>query len=318
MSPLKLSIGAAGFPRPTLQLALDTLKAVGIHELDTAELYGNSEADLGAVNAAEQGFLISTKNPGGWSKGALQEVIPKTTASLSRLNTQAVDILYIHGPDRSVTLDEWVPHMDSLYREGKFQRFGVSNFSPEEVRTLHAYCKEKGFVLPTVYQGNYNALSRLIDTTLFPVLRELNIAFYAYSPVAGGFLTKSRRALEEGAGTGRFAADMKSGLKMYQTFYLKPSMIKALDKWEELAEVQGVSKAELAYRWLYYHSEMRPELGDTVIVGASKVEQITQTVEGLERGPLKAEVVRGIDEFWELVKEDAIIDNFEATGGVAG
>lgn len=318
MTSLRLAIGPAGFSTPeTLQSALDALKAVGVYELDSAEIYGNSEANLGAVGAADQGFLISTKNPGGWIKGALKEVIPKTNASLERLRTKSVDILYVHGPDRVLALDEWVPQVDELYRQGKFARFGISNFSPDEVRALHAYCSAKGFVLPTVYQGNYNAVSRLVDDTLFPVLRELGLAFYAYSPVAGGFLTKTRRALEEGTGGGRFSESTPASLKMYHGFYVKPSMLQALDRWEELAGLQGVSKAELAYRWVYYHSAMKAELGDTVILGASKVEQIPLTVEGLEKGPLKPEVAKGIDEIWELVKGDAIMNNYEALNGSA-
>jgi aflatoxin B1 aldehyde reductase len=89
-------------------------------------------------------------------------------------------------------------------------------------------------------------------------------------------------------------------------------MLEALDKWEALATQQGVSKAELAYRWVYYHSSIQPTKGDFVIVGASKLEQIAPTVEGLERGPLKREVAQGIDEIWDTIKHDAIVDNFDA------
>lgn len=69
--------------------------------------------------------------------------------------------------------------------------------------------------------------------------------------------------------------------------------------------------AELAYRWVYYHSALKPdECGDHVVAGASKLEQIQQTMEGLRRGPLKPEVVEAIDAIWELVQDDAIVDNF--------
>jgi len=94
---------------------------------------------------------------------------------------------------------------------------------------------------------------------------------------------------------------------------MKPSLLKALDTWGALAEKQGVSKAELAYRWIYYHSDLKPELGDTVILGASKVEQIQPTVDGLKKGPLKEEVAKGIDEIWDGIKHEAIVDNFDAT-----
>lgn len=316
MSRLRLAMGTASFDTPeALRSVLEALKELGIQEIDTAEAYGSNEANLGALHAAEQGFVISTKNPGGWRPGALRELITRTDASLARLNTTRVDVLYAHGPDRSLALDDWVPHMDALHRRGAFHQFGVSNFSAAEVAALHAYCTEKGFVPPTVYQGNYNAVSRRPDAELFPLLRRLGIMFYAYSPIAGGFLTKTRAALEDGTAGGRFAPRDASVARMYRHFYLKPALLDALDRWEALAELQGVSKAELAYRWVYYHSAVKPELGDAVILGASRVEQIKSTVAGLRRGPLKDEVVRGIDEIWELVKEDAITDNFEASGG---
>lgn len=316
MPSLNLALGTGIFhPAEKLQPALDAAKAAGIKEIDTAESYGPNEADLGIVGAAGQGFVISSKNPGGWSPGALREVVPRTDASLERLGAESLDVLYAHGPDRSLRLDEWVPQVDALHRQGRFRRFGVSNFSAEEVRALHAYARERGYVLPTVYQGNYNAISRVVEATLFPVLRELGIVFYAYSPIAGGFLTKSRSALEEGTGVGRFTKGDAGVGRLYRTLYMKPRLLEGLDKWEEVASLQGVPKAELAYRWVYYHSSIKPELGDTVILGAGKAEQITQTVESLKRGPLKPEVVRSIDEIWELVKEDAFVDNFQATGG---
>ncbi|KKY33245.1 putative aldehyde reductase [Diaporthe ampelina] len=317
-SELKLAVGTAAFSgTENLQLALDAIKAAGIKEIDTAEMYGNNEVDLGSVGAADN-FTISTKNPGGWEPGALADLAKRFHASLDKLKTKQVDILYIHGPDRNLPLDEWVPQVDSLHKEGKFKRFGVSNFSPEETRALHDYAKAKGFVLPTVYQGNYNAVSRLIDDTLFPVLRELGISFYAYSPVAGGFLTKTKAALQEGTADGRFSANSDNPVaQMYHALYAKPRLLEGLGRWEELAEQQGVPRAELAYRWVYYHSKLRQDLGDVVLVGASKPEQITQTVEGINKGPLKPEVVKGIEEVWELVKDEAIVDNFVATGGQA-
>lgn len=313
---LRLAIGTAGFPGPEkLQPALDAIKAAGIKEIDTAEMYGTNETDLGAVGAAEN-FIISTKNPGGWVPGSLVEITKRFNESLDKLKTKQVDILYIHGPDRDVSLDDWVPQVNALHGEGKFRRFGVSNFSPEETRALHSYAKEKGFVLPTVYQGNYNPVSRHIDDTLFPVLRELGIAFYAYSPVAGGFLTKTKKALLEGTADGRFKADHENPVaQFYNRLYNKPSLLEGLGRWEGLAEQEGVPRAELAYRWVYYHSALKPDLGDAIIVGASKPEQIVQTVEGIKRGPLKPEVVKGIEDVWQIVKDDAIVDNFVAAGG---
>ena len=322
MTDLKIEIGTMCFPgKETLLPALEIIKSAGITSIDTAQMYGTNEEDLGTCEAASMGFSISTKNWGGWKKGeALKPdyLIRTTDESLQKLGVDQVDIFYIHGPDRTMELDEWVPTVQGIYEQGKFKRFGVSNFSPEEVRDLWEYCKAKGYVLPTVYQGNYNAVSRHIETTLFPTLRELGIAFYAYSPVAGGFLTKSAKALKDGTEGGRFSADPEKETSlgtMYRNMYLKPTMLEGLERWGEQAQYQGVTNAELAYRWLYYHSLIDPALGDHLIIGASRLGHIQPTVDGLKKGPLKPEVAKSIDEIWDLIEKDAIVNNFEEIMG---
>jgi aflatoxin B1 aldehyde reductase len=111
-----------------------------------------------------------------------------------------VDIFYIHAPDTSVPLADWLPGVQEVYKSGVFSRFGLSNFQADNVQEVYDHCKENGYVLPTVYQGNYSAVARKQDTLLFPLLRKLGISFYAYSPIAGGFLTKTKQQIEEGAG----------------------------------------------------------------------------------------------------------------------
>ncbi|KAJ5263506.1 hypothetical protein N7478_011111 [Penicillium angulare] len=297
--------------------ALEAIKSACITEIDTAQMYGTNEADLGASNAASMGFMISTKNYGGWKKGeALQPdaLLRTTEESLQKLGVNQMDIFYIHGPDRTMEFKEWVPTVQKIYEQGKFRRFGVSNFSAREVRDLWEYSKAKDYVLPTVYQGNYNAVSRHIEATLFPTLRELGIAFYAYSPVAGGFLTKSAKALREGTEGGRFTVDPEKETSlgtMYRNMYFKPTMLEALDRWGNLAQTQGVTNAELAYRWVYYHSHINPELGDHLILGASRLGHIAPTVDGLKKGPLKPEVAKGVDDIWSLIEADAIVNNFD-------
>lgn len=90
--------------------------------------------------------------------------------------------------------------VQQLYQLGCFKRFGLSNFLAQDVQKAYDYAKERGYVLPTVYQGNYSPVARLQETLLFPTLRKLGIAFYAYSPLAGGFLTKTAEDIKQGKG----------------------------------------------------------------------------------------------------------------------
>jgi len=88
-----------------------------------------------------------------------------------------------------------------------------------------------------------------------------------------------------------------------------------LDDWEKIANEEGVSKAELAFRWINYHSALKPEKGDAVIFGASKLSQIEATLQYLKNGPLKDSSAKQIDALWDRVKDDAILDNFQAVFG---
>ena len=145
------------------------------------------------------------------------------------------------------------------------------------------------------------------DAELFPVLRKLNIAFYAYSPLAGGLLTKTAQQVTDGAG--RFG---EGGGGMYRALYHKPGYLKALGEWEKIANEEGIGRAELGFRWIAYHSQLDAtgKLGDAVVIGASRPEQLTDTIEAIRKGPLSDKAAKSIEEVWQLVKDEAPVDNF--------
>ena len=142
---------------------------------------------------------------------------------------------------------------------------------------------------------------------LFPILRKLRIAFYAYSPIAGGFLTKTKEDIQQGKG--RFDSSSPLG-QMYSGMYGKPSLLEALGKWEEIAKEEGVPRAELAYRWVAYHSPLKKENGDAIIVGASSFEQLKETLASVNAGPLSDNAVKKIDEVWKTIDHEAPLDNY--------
>jgi aflatoxin B1 aldehyde reductase len=176
------------------------------------------------------------------------------------------------------------------------------------VQEVYDVAEQNGFVKPTVFQGNYNAVARLVEDDLFPLLRKLKIAFYAYSPIAGGFLAKTSQQVRDGLG--RFSPDGQL-YAMYSTLYSKPTFFAALDKWDKIASDAGVKKVELAYRWITYHSALKGDLGDGVIFGAS-LAQLDETVAAIKAGPLADDIVARIDELWPSIKGDALVDNLAA------
>lgn len=190
---------------------LDTFYDRGGRHIDTSRNYspgaqGSSEPRLGAVEAGSR-FNIDTKIlgvPGNGPFHTAQQVKSSIDASIADLKLPdgvKIDIMYLHLPDRETPLEETCEAINRAYQEDKFKRFGISNYTADEVEQIVAICKNKGYVAPTVYQGQYNPIVRSGEDTLFPVLRKHGIAFYAYSPAAAGVFIGNQKAAQSG---GRF------------------------------------------------------------------------------------------------------------------
>ncbi|OCK73142.1 Aldo/keto reductase [Lepidopterella palustris CBS 459.81] len=315
MSSIKVVFGGGLFSgnwpayhdEESVKRILELLKREGIKEIDTAQIYGDSELLLGAVSAGND-FIIDTKVPGGWIPGSAtkETVINDIKASIKRLNVEKVDILYIHAPDSTVPIADTLIGINEAHKAGLFSRFGLSNFDVNGVEAVYEHCKAHGYILPSVFQGNYSAVARKLETLLFPTLRRLGIAFYVYSALAGGFLTKTKEQIAEGAG--RFNDAAAGGI--YKRLYSKQSYLEALEEWSDIAKDEGCSKAHLAYRWVAFNSPLKKEYGDAVILGASSLKQLEQTLEGLKAGPLSDDACKRINQVWKSIEHEAPVDNY--------
>lgn len=196
--------------------------------------------------------------------------------------------------------------MNSLYNKGYFTRFGLSNYPAWEVAQICEICIQNGWKKPDVYQGAYNAFQRNIEPELLPCLRKYGIAFYAYNPLAGGFLT-DRYLREEKASTeqdGRFNPHSTQGAS-YRERYWNDAMFDALEAIRLLAKELGMTTAEAALRWMNHHSSMKKEHGDTIVIGASSAKQLESNLMSLEKGPLPRELVDAFEEGWKLTRGTA-------------
>lgn len=217
---------------------------------------------------------------------------------------------YLHAPDRRGPWKDTLSGLDELHKQGAFKRLGLSNFLGHEVEEIVRVAQENNFVVPSVYQGNYSAVARRTEDEVIPVLRKHNIAFYAYSPIAGGFLSKSKAELITPTAEGRFS-EKDPLAKVYNSMYNRPSFLNALDAWDQIAKDEGITRAELAYRWIVYHSKLEKRFGDALIIGARTEEQLKQTLQAIKNGPLSNGAIGRIDEVWTSVKGDSSLDNFE-------
>ena len=143
------------------------------------------------------------QRPGSWNselRHTPEQLRENLMISLKNLKTEKLDLWYLHTPDRTMSYEVTMKAVNELYQEGYFKRLGISNYMAWEVAQICEMCRANGWKQPDVYQGVYNALHRAVEPELFPCLWHYGIAFYAYNPLAGGYLT-SRYEREDLHGT---------------------------------------------------------------------------------------------------------------------
>ncbi|KAH8919798.1 Aldo/keto reductase [Atractiella rhizophila] len=306
------SIGATGWLNTTASLDenLPYYSAKGYRSIDSAFMYSpgaptTSESLIGEWNAKEKGWTIDTKSNSFFDAAHKPENLRKSLeGSLERLKVEKVRTFYLHKSDETTTLLETLKGVDALFKEGKFERFGVSNFQPDAVEELVKLSQEHNLVKLAVYQGQYNGLARRAETELFPVLRKYGIAFFAYSPTAGGFF-QEKHILDQDA-PGRFAGD---GLlaQSYRGMFNKPAYLDALKEFHATLKTRpnSPSATEIATRWVVYHSHLRGNVGDALILGTNRQSHIVEGLEWVEKGPLEEWQVEAMENLWSRIQDVA-------------
>ena len=170
----------------------------GINGIDTADAYagGESERIVGRLIAADRArWVVATKlanptsddvNDRGLSR---RHMVRAVDASLARLGSDWIDILYFHREDATTPLEETVATMADLLARGKVLYFGVSNWRAWRVARIVEMCRAAGIQPPIVCQPPYNAMTRAIETELLPCCAHYGVAVVAYSPLARGVLS---------------------------------------------------------------------------------------------------------------------------------
>lgn len=161
MAGIKTVFGAGGvnqgraFGEPgALEEVFKIMKEGGCEIIDTAALYGDSERLLGEAHAGEK-FTIDTKTKGGFGGqgyATKEKVVEEGTHSKKMLGSN-VDVYYIHAQDDGTPIEQTFAGFDEVYKTGFFKRLGLSNVKPADVEKIYNLCKEKGYPLPSVYQG---------------------------------------------------------------------------------------------------------------------------------------------------------------------
>ena len=275
----------------------------GINFFDTANVYnaGASETILGkAMQGRRDRFVVATKGAGkmgdnpdqsGLSRAAINRAIED---SLRRLQTDYVDLYYLHWPDYTVPFEETLDACAELVRSGKVRHLAVSNFASWQVCRMLWLAEQKKLPAVSVTQPMYNLLARGIEQELLPMCREFDVATVVYNPLAGGLLTGKQKFEAPLPGT-RF--DL---MKPYLDRYWHEMNFTALQELTGAARAVNRSLVSLALNWVLHHSPV-----DCMILGASKLAHLHENLAALGDGPLPPETVAACDGVWARLRGPA-------------
>jgi aryl-alcohol dehydrogenase-like predicted oxidoreductase len=290
-----LCLGAMNFGRRTEEgeskNILSRALELGIRHIDTANAYGDGTSER-IVSAALKGkrdsVVLATKcgfgrsadgKPEGLTRGRLSRAIDE---SLSRLQTDWVDIYYLHVPDHDTPIQETLDGVLELIEKGKIRSWGVSNYAAWQILEMMHLGKSMGLPGPAIAQQLYNILLRQLDVEYFAFSAAYKLHTTVYNPLAGGLLS-GRHARDGSTQKGsRFDKN-----RMYQGRYFTDAMFDRVDALANLAKAEGMTVLELSYAWLGGAPGV-----DSILLGPASVEQLDQGVTGCRRG-LSPEV-RGV------------------------
>jgi len=279
----------------------------GYDEIDTARGYtsGKQEAFTAQAGYKDFGFKIATKiYPHGPITHRPESLRATLDKSLSELKTEKIDIWYLHAPDRSTPFEETLKECNNLHKEGKFDKLGLSNYTAFEVAEICTLCRERGWVVPSIYQAMYNAVTRAIEKELVIACRRYGLDIVIYNPLAGGLLTGKNKDMSI-PDSGRFSLGTGAQGNSYRTRYFKKPFFDSLAIIDEACKAHDVTMAETALRWCVHHSDLKIKDGtDGIIIGVSSVKHLEQNIADLEKGPLPQDLLDKLDQAWDVVKAD--------------
>jgi aryl-alcohol dehydrogenase-like predicted oxidoreductase len=271
------------------QVADDAAKAcvraaldAGITSFDTADVYANTRAEsvLGEALKGERraGLEIFTKvfwpiGPKGANDKGLsrKHILEGIDGSLSRLQTDYVDLYQAHRYDHATPLEETMQAFADVVRAGKALYIGVSEWTAEQIRAGVALARELHVPLVS-NQPQYSMLWRVIEGKVVPTSEELGLSQVVWSPVAQGVLTgKYLPGTPPPAGSR--ATDEKGGATMIKHLFDRPAVLERVQLLRPVADELGLSMAQLAVAWVLQNPNVA-----AAIIGASRPEQVTENV----------------------------------------
>lgn len=267
---------------------LNTALDAGITHIDTANAYvGGATEELLATlleGKRDSVFLASKVGMPHADAGEDSPLSPaalrrSVEASLRRLNTDRLDLFYLHQPDYATSLEATLGEVAKLHQEGKILSLGVSNFAAWQIAQARHVAESVGAPPPVVAQQLYNLVARRIETEYLPFAQASGVQTMVYNPLGGGLLT-GRHSFAQQPQEGRFGSSRLAS--MYTERYWDEDLFKGIEALTALAEGAGISLIELSLRWLAYHQGV-----DSLLLGGSKAIQLESNIAAIAKGPLE-------------------------------
>lgn len=264
--------GSENVPQKEVDQIIDAAQELGINFIDTANTYidGRSEETLGrALQGRKDEFVLATKfsfprktGPNSWGASRYQ-MMQAVEGSLRRLQSDHIDLYYVHRWDETTPVEETLRGLDDLVRMGKLRYVGASAFASWQLAHANLLAEVRGWSPFVVIQSEYNLLERGVERELLPYCRAHRVGFVPYYPMAGGFLT----------GKYQRGKPPPPGSRGEESRYVRQMMTEPnYDQMERLtawARARGHAMNELAQAWLLAQPQVC-----SVISGATKLEHV--------------------------------------------
>lgn len=272
--------GSEKTPQSEVNRIIDHALELGINHIDTANAYqnGNSESVLGnALKGKWDKFFLATKfyfptgegiNDRGASRYNIYNAIE---ASLKRLQSDHIDLYYVHRWDAETPIEETLQTLDYLIQQGKVRYIGASNFAAWQLAKSNLLAEVKGWNAFAAVQSHYHMLERGLEKEVIPYCQSENVGLIPYFPLAGGFLT-GKYQKGKPAPTGSRGEDSE-----YVQKYMTDQNFDILGKLESFAMDHGHEMNELAIAWLLAQPQV-----SSVISGATRLDHVTKNAAASE------------------------------------
>lgn len=275
---------------PVAEKLLHAAYDAGVNFFDNAEAYADGQAEtvMGAILKKSgwhrSSFLVSSKVFFGWEDDkpnqsglSRKHVMEACHAALGRLQVEYLDLYYCHRPDPGVPILETARAMHDLIVQGKVLYWGTSEWSADEIRTAHRVCREHHLHAPIVEQPQYNLFHRSrFEKEYGPLYENPGLGTTIWSPLASGILT--------GKYTAGIPTDTRlsaPGMEWLRDLILNDPSTKnkvaAVPQLDAVARELGTTLPRLAIAWCLKNPNV-----SSVILGASRVEQLTENLLALE------------------------------------